>query len=89
MGNSPKFRYLAHSERTDTIMFETNHNNYIRTAGASWGWLGCIPMGGSFSAQAATCTACGVFTEDNTNTGHQGRQNSRTKGSRANKGTQG
>ena len=52
-GNSLKFRYLSHDEMTDTIMFEINHNNYIRAAGGLWSRSRCILTGGYFSAQAA------------------------------------
>ena len=34
-------------------MFEMQHNNFIRAAGDLWNRTGYIPMGGSFSAQAA------------------------------------
>ena len=37
----------------DTIMFEMDHNNLVRAAGKLWTRTGCIPMGGSFSVQAA------------------------------------
>ena len=51
-GNSSKFWYLTHERMTNTIMFEMNHNNVVRAAGQLWTRKGCIPMGGSFSAQA-------------------------------------
>ena len=52
-GNSTNFWFLSHKEMTDTIMFETNNHIYVKAAGELWSRAGCIPMGGSFSAQAA------------------------------------
>ena len=51
--NSTKFWFLTHERMTDTIMFEMQHNNYIRAAGDLWCTSGCIPTGSPFSAQAA------------------------------------
>ena len=51
--NSTKFWFLTHEQMTHTIMFEMQHDNYIRATGGLWCRSGCIPMGGSFSAQAA------------------------------------
>ena len=47
-----KFWYLSHTAMRDTIGFEMRCNNFIRALGSLWSRHGCIPMGGSFSAQA-------------------------------------
>ena len=51
--NSTKFWFLTHEQMTETIMFDMKYNNFIKAAGDLWCKLGCIPMGGSFSTQAA------------------------------------
>ena len=51
-GNFSKFWYLSQQHLLDTIEFEPM-NNYMVAAGGVWRHLGCIPMGGSFSAQFA------------------------------------
>ena len=62
-GNSTKFWYVTHEAMTDTIMFEMHHNNYIKAAGGLWRRDECIPMGGSFFAQAADLHSLwGVYT---------------------------
>ena len=38
---------------TDTIIFEMNNKNFIKAARGLRNWDRCIPMRGSFSAQAA------------------------------------
>ena len=48
-----KFWYITHAQMSDTITFEMHCNNFIRAVGGLWCRHGCIPMGGSFSAQAA------------------------------------
>ena len=46
----------------DTISFKVHCNNFIRALGSLWSRHGCIPMGGSFSAQAANLhNLCGVY----------------------------
>ena len=53
-GNSSKFWYIEHQNLTAKIEFELKHNNdYVQAAGNVWKRPGCIPMGGSFSAQLA------------------------------------
>ena len=52
-GNSSKFWYIEHQNLTAKIEFELKHNNYVQAAGNVWKRPGCIPMGGSFSAQSA------------------------------------
>ena len=52
-GNSTKFLYIEHQDLTAKIEFELKHNNYLQAAGNVWKRPGCIPMGGSFSAQSA------------------------------------
>ena len=51
--NSTKFWFITHTQMTDTIQFEMENNNFIRAARNLWSRQGCIPKGGSFSAQAA------------------------------------
>ena len=51
--NSTKFWFITHTQMTDTIQFKMENNNFIQAAGKLWFRQGCIPMGGSFSAQAA------------------------------------
>ena len=48
-----KFWYLSHTTMRDTIGFEMHCNNFMRVLGSLWSRHGCIPMGGSFLAQAA------------------------------------
>ena len=48
-----KFWYITHAQMSDTITFEMHCNNFITAVGGLWCRHGCIPMGGSFSAQAA------------------------------------
>ena len=48
-----KIWYLTHTAMRDTISFEMHCHNFITALGSLWSRHGCIPMGGSFSAQAA------------------------------------
>ena len=52
-GASGKFWYITHGDLSNKINFELQNNNYVTAAGSLWQKTGCIPMGGSFSAQAA------------------------------------
>ena len=52
-GNSAKFWYITQGSLEDTVTWEMKYNNFILSAGNLWCRHGCIPMGGSFSAQAA------------------------------------
>ena len=48
---------------SDTISLEMHCDNYIIALGEVWSRHGCIPMGGSFSAQAADLhSVWGVYT---------------------------
>ena len=51
--NSTKFWFITHAQMTNTIEFKMEHNNFVRAAVQLWCKQGCIPMGGSFFAQAA------------------------------------
>ena len=48
-----KFWYITHGMPSETISFEMHCNNFIRAVVGLRSRHGCIPMGGSFSAQAA------------------------------------
>ena len=50
--NSTKIWFLTHEQMTNTIMFELQHNNYIRAAGDLW-CRSVYSHGGPFLAQAA------------------------------------
>ena len=62
-GASGKFWYIDHQQLSEKINFELQNNNYVLAAGKVWQRTGCIPMGGSFSAEA-TDLHCqwGVYT---------------------------
>ena len=56
--NSGKFWFLTNDELIKKVKFELRHNNYVQSTGSIrgiyiWRRTGCIPMGGSFSAQSA------------------------------------
>ena len=52
-GASRKFWYVDHTELAKQINFELQNNNFVWAVGSVWQRTGCIPMGGSFSAQSA------------------------------------
>ena len=52
-GASGKFWFITHADLSSKVNFELQNNNFVTAAGSLWQRTGCIPMGGSFSAQAA------------------------------------
>ena len=51
--NSGKFWFLTNNELVKKVKFKLQHNSYVQSAGSIRRRKGCIPMGGSFSAQFA------------------------------------
>ena len=53
LGNLGKFWFIDHETLAATVDWEMNSNNCVVSAGKLWTRHVCIPMGRSFSAQAA------------------------------------
>ena len=71
-GASGKFWYIDHRQLSDKIKLEVQNNNYALAAGKFWQRTGCIPMGGSFSAQVADLHCQGAFTHAEASSGTWG-----------------
>ena len=83
LGNSTKFWFVTHEAMTDTLMFEMHHNNFLKAAGGLWRREGCIPMGGSFSAEAADLNSLWGCTQADTNSETWVNSTSQTRASHA------
>ena len=53
LGANKNFRYISHQDLPHYVSFELEKNNKCWSVGKLWSRTGCIPMGGSFSAQSA------------------------------------